>query len=165
MKKEVFDGFRAELLDEDNLTVKRKAFILDIIHREVNGIWSEILSIFDAYLDWYSFSNDERAYNNDGNGSDGGEFDPIEYKNWISIIGKWKGDLGPFESGFPTEFLYSMDRYDKIIDEYEKDKASKKSKAKESRQKASTKKNVLKELSKLPLDTLEKILASVQRGK
>jgi hypothetical protein len=163
MKKNIFDKFMKELKDE-SLTVKRKEQILDIIEREVDSIWRcEIIPSFDAKLDWWSFSNDEKAYNNDGDGSDGGEFDPDEYKDWISIIGEWTGDLGPFESGFPTEFLYSMDRYDKIIDEYEKDKVSKLEIAKKYRQKHSTKKKVLEELAKLPLETLEKILAT-QKG-
>lgn len=165
MKKADFDNFMVELGDE-NLTVKRKGQILDIITREVSSIWRfEIIPAFDAKLDWWSFSNDENAYNNDGNGSDGGYFDHEEYKDWITIIGEWKGDLGPFEDGFPTEFLYSMDRYDEIIDEYEKDKVSKLEIAKKHRKKASDKEKVLQELSKLPLETLKKMLESVKRGK
>lgn len=166
MKKKDFDKFISELRNENKLTVKRKQHILEIITNEVNTIWRQmIIPAFGAKLDWWSFSNDENAYNNDGNGSDGGEFDPVEYKEWISIIGEWTGDLGPFESGFPTEFLYSTDMYDKIIDEYEKDKVKKLEKAKKYRNKASVKKKVLGELSKLPLETLEKMLVSARKGK
>lgn len=123
----------------------------------MNHVWRDIVCIFGGHLGWYSFSTDEKAYNNDGDGSDGGYFDPNLYKNWISIIGKWDVDLGPFEGGFPTEFLYSMDKYDSIVEAYEE----KNNKKVNTNAVNAYKQKILRKLSKLPVHTLEKILQTL----
>lgn len=151
MEKKEFDGFMEELRGSD-LTVVRRKEILDVIHRRVNEVLEDIVSRRKVDLHWYSFSTDRDVDNEDGNGSDGGYFDPYMYAEWISIVGEWRGDMGPFQEGFPTKFLYSMWDYDQIVAEYEghnqvKDKD------------AFDKGKILRELAELPLETLKEILA------
>lgn len=151
MEKKEFDSFMKELRGSD-LTVVRRKEILDVIHRRVNEVLEDIVSRRKVDLHWYSFSTDRDVDNEDGNGSDGGYFDPYMYAEWISIVGEWRGDMGPFQEGFPTKFLYSMWDYDQIVAEYEghnqvKDKD------------AFDKGKILRELAELPLETLKEILA------
>lgn len=151
MEKKEFDYFMKELRGSD-LTVVRRKEILDVIHRRVNEVLEDIVSRRKVDLHWYSFSTDRDVDNEDGNGSDGGYFDPYMYAEWISIVGEWRGDMGPFQEGFPTKFLYSMWDYDQIVAEYEghnqvKDKD------------AFDKGKILRELAELPLETLKEILA------
>jgi hypothetical protein len=157
---------------KDNITIKRKKDILDIIHSRVDEIWRYICEVTKADLEWYSFSNDYDAYNYNGNGSDGGEFDIDLYKDNIVLTGEWSFDgMYCFENGFPTYLLY-FDDYKKEIDTLLKDYKTKqleikkkaaekrKQKAKKIKQKFKdnkSKKAIIERLSKLSLDKLNKI--------
>lgn len=151
MEKKEFDSFMKELRGSD-LTVVRRKEILDVIHRRVNEVLEDIVSRRKVDLHWYSFSTDRDVDNEDGNGSDGGYFDPYMYAEWISIVGEWRGDMGPFQEGFPTKFLYSMWDYDQIVAEYERHNQVKD-------KDAFDKGKILRELAELPLETLKEILA------
>jgi len=154
-------GMIEELKDPNTLTVARKKKILEVIHQRVDEVWKDILCHVNSELDWYSFSNDEYAYDNNGDGSDGGEFDVNQYEEWIDLIGEWDRDnLYRYESGFPTHFLYTNyeDELLEALEEDENAEIARKERARKSAAKHRTKKKVLQELSKLPLEKLQKIL-------
>jgi hypothetical protein len=156
MEKKEFDGFMEELRGAA-LTIARRKEILDIIHRRVNEVLEDITRRCKVDLHWYSFSTDRDVDNEDGNGSDGGYFDPYMYADWVSIVGEWRGDMGPFEDGFPTKFLYSMSDYDQIVAEYEGHNQVKD-------EEAFDKGKILRELATLPLETLKEIWAQHKRN-
>jgi hypothetical protein len=147
--------------DKGNLTVIKRAEILTSIHDRVDKIWRYICDAAGVTLNWYSFSNDKHAYNNDGNGSDGGFFDPYEYGDFIDLIGEWYPSerLSVFEEGFPTKFLYSD--FEKevhcVLGIRQEEEERQKKKRKKAYQKSKQKKEVLTKLSKLSLATLNKI--------
>jgi hypothetical protein len=141
-----------ELKDDNTLTVARKYQILKIIHEKVDEVWKDIIYNAGGNLNWYSFSND--------NGSNGGEFDVNKYDKWIDLIGEWSGNLYRYYDGFPTNFLY-IDYKKELIEALEEDKNADlilKEKIKNSYKKAKAKKDILKQLSNLSLEKLQKIL-------
>ena len=156
MEKKEFDSFMEELRGAA-LTVVRRKEILDIIHKRVNEVLEDITRRRKVDLHWYSFSTDRDVDNEDGNGSDGGYFDPYMYADWVSIVGEWRGDMGPFQEGFPTKFLYSMEDYDQIVAEYEGHNQVKD-------EEAFDKGKILRELATLPLETLKEIWAQHKRN-
>lgn len=89
-----------------------KATILPAIHEKVDSIWKFILKVQKRKLSWYAFQNDDSCYNNSGDGSDGGEFDPIVDKENIYFQGdygdsKYKYANDVYENGFPTKLLWT----------------------------------------------------------
>lgn len=90
--------------------------IIDKISNRVNFIWRKICEIDKHELEWWAFKNDIEYAN--GNGSSGGYFDPETCMNFIELTGDWDedniGDVNVgvyylYESGFPTEFLWTKD--------------------------------------------------------
>ena len=65
--------------------------------------------------------------------------------------------MGPFQEGFPTKFLYSMEDYNKIVAEYEGRNQVKD-------EEAFDKGKILRELATLPLETLKEIWAQHKRN-
>ena len=65
--------------------------------------------------------------------------------------------MAPFEEGFPTKFLYSMEDYDQIVAEYEGRNQVKD-------EEAFAKGKILRELADLPLETLKEIWAQNKRN-
>jgi len=105
-------------MTSESITKKEYDTLLSLIHNRVDVIWKEICLQGKHKLKWYSFDNDEHAYDNDGNGSDGGEFDPKEYRDYISLIGEYAcsidTEMYQYREGFPTALLWDKD-YKKTI--------------------------------------------------
>lgn len=81
---------------------------LKLIAEEVDRIWRYICSASGRNLDWWAFRNDRSLGH--GNGSTGGEFDPVEDAEFIEIIGhncRIDDDFYEYDEGFPTELLWS----------------------------------------------------------
>jgi hypothetical protein len=102
-----------ELLDKlNNTDISKREYdgIISAIDGRVEFVWTELLKISNRKLKWYAFDNDIEL--GDGDGSTGGQFDPIQYKEWISIIGEFSGksdDYYKYDDGFPTRFLWMED--------------------------------------------------------
>src|SRR6185437_5159936 len=113
----------------------------------------------DRNLDWYAFRNDV-SYGH-GNGSSGGEFDPIEDKEWIEMQGDFDECDVPgylYNDGFPTFFLWDGNgtAYKKVVRDHlkeikKKDKEAKKKAVEEKKQKMirqhELKQSILKKLT------------------
>lgn len=118
------------LLDE-NITVKKQNEILSLVTQKVDEIWRYIIKSSERILSWYSFSNDDHAYSNDGNGSDGGYFSIKEYPEQIHFIGEFSqlsNHYYDYNEGFPTEYLWE-ENWQEIVDNHIKDAICKQNKA------------------------------------
>jgi hypothetical protein len=119
------------LLSDENVTVKLQNEILSLVTEKVDEIWRYIIKSSDRILSWYSFSNDDRAYSNDGNGSDGGCFSLADYPDEIRFIGEFsqlRNDYYDYNEGFPTEYLWK-ENWKEIVDNHIKDAICKQNKA------------------------------------
>lgn len=103
-----------ELVDKlasDEITKKEYEKIIAVINDKVGDIWCYICEVSNRQLDWWTFDNDV-SYGH-GGGFSGGEFDPVEYKEWIEITGEYellyKNKYYPYNNGFPTELLWNTD--------------------------------------------------------
>lgn len=108
-----------KMLSDPDIKKKDYNDYLEKINDKVNEIWRFICS--DRNLIWWSFDNDSGAWNSGGNGSDGGEFDPIEHAEMISIIGEFNyvnNGYYEYNDGFPTRFLW--EDYKKEVIEHQK---------------------------------------------
>lgn len=153
MKKETIQNIQymiEELKNEETLTVKREKEILNIIYERLDYIWRDLCKTTGVDLGWYSLSNDTDTYNNDGNGTDGGIFDPILYNDTIDLIGNWfpRKNLGRFADGFPTYFLYTINYKKEFLKCINEDMSLKVN---------ITKKEIINKLSKLPVKELKNI--------
>jgi predicted metalloprotease len=101
-------------LSSDIITKKDYERIVVLIGEKVDEIWRFILKTSKRRLNWYAFRNDV-PYGH-GNGSSGGEFDPITDKEFIKLRGDFQINdaLEPFGEGFPTEFLWS-ENYPELV--------------------------------------------------
>lgn len=102
----------------DDITKKEYDRLIELINQRVDEIWKYILKVSNRKFGWYSFSNDHE-YDN-GNGSDGGYFDPKEDSEYITLIGDFNSFRGisefyDYHNGFPTELLWKTD-WKEIID-------------------------------------------------
>lgn len=105
-------------LVDENITVKKQIEILSLIDKKVDEIWRFILSSTERGLRWYSYSTDEHAYSNDGNGSDGGFFCLQDYSKNIELIGEFStlsNHFYDYNYGFPTEYLWTEDWKEKVL--------------------------------------------------
>jgi hypothetical protein len=103
----------AKLRDE-NITHKEYRQIIEQINNKINEIWRWICAESNREIDWWSFRNDI-SYGH-GNGSSGGEFDPVNDNDWIDITGDVENCNLPgylYNDGFPTEFLW--ENYKKVV--------------------------------------------------
>ena len=97
-------------LSDENITKKAYEKALSQIDDRVDEIWRYICKVSKRKLEWYAFSNDVEYGN--GNGSSGGEFDPILYSKYIDLIGEypaWYDGNYDYDDGFPTELLWDAD--------------------------------------------------------
>lgn len=80
-----------ELIDRlnypDDISKREYDDILSAIDKRVQDIWIKILSLSKRRFNWWAFSNDSDY--DSGDGSDGGYFDPKDYKEWIDIVGDY----------------------------------------------------------------------------
>ena len=105
-------------LADENITVKKQIEILSLINKKVDEIWKFILSSTERSLRWYSYSTDEHAYWNDGNGSDGGFFCLQYYSKNVELIGEFStlaNNFYDYNNGFPTEYLWIEDWKEKVL--------------------------------------------------
>jgi hypothetical protein len=118
-------------LNDENITVKKQNEILSLIHKKVDDIWKYIITASERHLHWYSFSNDENAYSNSGNGSDGGRFSLEDYSEQIDLVGEFSqlsNHYYNYNEGFPSEYLWE-DNWKEIVDNHIKDAICKQNKA------------------------------------
>ncbi len=90
------------------------------INKKCDEIWRWICKESKRKLEWWAFQND-MSYGH-GNGSSGGEFDPVNDAAEITIIGENEWCQIPgylYNDGFPTSFLY--EDYKSIVKEHLKD--------------------------------------------
>lgn len=95
------------------MKVKEYKEAIAAISNKVDGIWRFLVKDSGRNIDWWAFQND-RSFGH-GNGSSGGEFDPENDSEWITIIGDVSCCDIPdyaYDDGFPTSFLW--DDYRKI---------------------------------------------------
>jgi len=94
-------------LNDPNVTKREYDAIIEEIGDRVDYIWRTLLKISNRKLSWYAFQNDN--YVDDGNGSDGGCFDPEIDIEFIELYGDYEArdKDGDFETGFPTRFLWT----------------------------------------------------------
>lgn len=106
-------------LSSSDITKRDHEKIIAAINAKVNEIWRFIIKISGRELDWWAFQNDV-SYGH-GNGSSGGEFDPVADAELIEIHGENTYlDLDKYEynEGFPTSFLWTD--YETIVKEHVK---------------------------------------------
>lgn len=145
MKKETIDK-----LSSPDITKKEYDLIITEIAGIVNDIWNFIIKESGANLDWWAFDNDQQL--GGGNGSTGGEFDLIKYKDFIQIIGQntiWKQYDNPYNQGFPTELLWDNDWRNTIFKKINKSleiAAAKKKSDKQKREKRNKKRPEIKKI-------------------
>lgn len=124
--KSLIEEFKSE-----DITIKRHKELQKTLNDRANVIWKYILEYNGnnkLHNSWWAFSNDEHY--DEGNGSDGGNFDSELYSEFVEIIGYYsRTGLGPYESGFPTKLMYD-DNFEETIDS-EIDKFYKKEKKKQ----------------------------------
>jgi hypothetical protein len=97
-----------KLADTENISYKEYLSIIEIINKEVDKIWVWICDFAGRDLRWWCFDQDE----------DGGSFDPVRHKEWISIGGEIENNSKisrdpeyPYGDGFPTSFLWGDYRW------------------------------------------------------
>jgi len=114
-------------LNDENITKREYDAIVDEIGKRVDHIWKTLLKISNRKYSWYAFQNDvllkisnrkyswyafqNDVYADDGNGSDGGCFDPENDGDFIKLDGDFTRHSfdGDFIDGFPTRFLWTDD--------------------------------------------------------
>ena len=107
---------KIQKLSDKKITRAEYNEIIEEISSRVDDIWKFIIKASGRTLDWYSFSNDKHEY--DGNGSDGGEFDPRYDAEFIEIIGEssWlDGGHYDYNEGFPTKFLWDANYEEEVL--------------------------------------------------
>ena len=95
-------------LSDPDISKREYDNIIGIIEERVFDIWETLLRISKRKCEWYAFGNDVELER--GNGSTGGEFDPIEYKEWIEMTGEYDREYNgyyDYDDGFPTRFLWT----------------------------------------------------------
>jgi hypothetical protein len=156
-KKVVITKEMVASLSSDTISRKAYAEIIALIDLKVDEIWRFILKTSKRKLDWYAFRNDV-SYGR-GNGSSGGEFDPIVDKDFIEFIGEYQQEeeeFDPFAEGFPTEFLWS-ENYPELV---RKGLAEGKKKKEQVRQREAKKEADLKKRMELARASIKKKLTS-----
>lgn len=116
-----------EKLSYENITKKEHDNILEALSKKTNTIWLHICNVSNRKLEWWAFSNDLSLGH--GNGSTGGNFDPVNDKEFIRIDGenhRINDGFYPFDGGFPTEYLWNEDYEGLIDDEIKKAEKQKK---------------------------------------
>ena len=113
--KEQFDK-----LYSDDISKKEYDKLIENIEDRVNKIWRQICKISKRKLEWWAFENDVDLGH--GNGSTGGEFDPKEYRDFITIIGDVTRSGSEYDDGFPTRFLWQDDFEEEVVRSLEADK-------------------------------------------
>lgn len=105
--KNIIPQERVFKLNDSNVTKREYDAIIVEIGERVDYVWRELMKISRRKLKWYSFQNDR--YSGDGDGSDGGYFDPAIDDEFIELNGDYAmRDIdGDFENGFPTRFLWT----------------------------------------------------------
>ena len=107
MDKTIVRQDLVEKLTSDEITKKEYDEIIALIAERVNEIWRFICEVSNRKLDWWAFQNDLSLGN--GNGSTGGEFDPENDADEITIEGLnkyWHNPYYAYNEGFPTRFLW-----------------------------------------------------------
>lgn len=98
-----------KLNEPDFITKGEYDAIIEEIGDRVDYIWKNLLKISRRNLRWYAFQND--VYDDGGDGSDGGCFDPETDDEFIELSGDYASREvdGDFATGFPTRFLWTDD--------------------------------------------------------
>jgi len=113
-------------LDSPDITHRRYTEILDLISDRVDVIWRYIMKVSNRKLGWYCFSTDIHAFDNSGNGSDGGYFDPKRYNKFIELVGEftchYDNNFYEYNDGFPTELLWDENYKETILASINKSK-------------------------------------------
>ena len=142
-------------LYNENISHKEYKRNVAKINEAVNEIWRWIIEESGRIMEWWAFQNDV-SYGH-GNGSSGGEFDPLEDKEWIEIQGEYTLCKIPgylYNSGFPTSFLW--EDYKSIVTKHLEEIAEKSKSVSESRKKrtAELKRSVRRKLTKEELSII-----------
>lgn len=107
--KNIIPQDRVLKLNDPNVTKREYDAIIEEIGDRVDYIWKTLLKSSRRKLRWYAFQND--VYDDGGNGSDGGCFDPETDGEFIELSGDYASREvdGDFATGFPTRFLWTDD--------------------------------------------------------
>ena len=129
-------------LYDENITVKERNYIIDLIDKRFSEICEKLLKKADKERAWYDYGN--VPYESEGVE---GDFDIFLYKENVDIGGEYiEGKPGYEDMSFPTRWLWEENWEEELNNNIEKAKALEIKKKKDKKEYLKNRKNRIEEL-------------------